>query len=212
MNSYEPRAKTKKSNQRNQQKRKTTAHRASHDTQHDTLPVLTIPNDGEEVIAVTVKEQPLKGAGGAKVWVADEAPSRRLGGGQLISLRNSSGATGPGLLTAITDLRQHWITWSVSGSQETVRVQVPVPWTDMTGVGAIAHARHFSALPALPSPHKDATPNATTTDGSYPYESNIPENEKQQLEDRLNGITKRKWEWGPEEERKRRRRRPSQPE
>ena len=144
--------------------------------------------------------------------MVDKAPSRKLGEGQLISLRNSRGETGPGLLSSVTDLRQHWITWSISGGPETARVQVPIKWTDMTGVRAVAHAKHFRALPALPSPHKDTKPNATTADEDYPYTTNIPDSEQKNLEDRLSEITKRKWEWGPEGERKRRKQTEEKPE
>ena len=202
MNTYTPREKqTIRPKTRKQPKKKTT-----HAPQTHYLPTLTTPNNGEAVIAVTVKELPLKGEGGAKTWVVDEAPSRRLGNGQLVSLKNSQGETGPGLLSAITDLRQHWITWSVSGGPEKVRVQIPIPWADMTGVGAMAHAKLFNTLPPHPAPHQDATPDTSIAEGQYPYAYDIGEKEQSELEERLDGITKRKWEWRPERERKRRRR------
>ena len=202
MNTYTPEEKqTISPNPQKKQKKNPT-----HPSQPHRLPTLTMPSNGEPVIAVTVKDLPLKGEGGTKIWAVDEAPSRRLGSGQLISLKNSQGETGPGLLSAITDLRQHWVTWSISGGPEKARVQIPIPWSDMTGVGAVAHAKMFKALPAQPAPHKDATPSPPKPDGQYPYASNVGETERPDLEKRLEGITKRKWEWRPEGERKRRRR------
>ena len=141
------------------------------------------------------------------MWVVDEAPVRRLGHGQLISLQNDDGQTGPGILTAITDLRRHWITWSVAGGPGKTLIRVPVPWTAMTGVEAIAHVKHYQALPASPPPHGAAPPPPIPFDDeqSCPYTHDLDEYERSRLESRLHDITKRKWEWRPEERRTRRR-------
>lgn len=139
------------------------------------------------------------------MWVVDEAPARCLGHGQLISMKKESGQTGPGILSATTDLRQHWITWSVSGGPERVQICVPIPWAALTGVEAVAHAKHFHTLPASPAPHAAAPPLMTannTTD--YPYAQSLNEDERRRLEGRLESITKKCWRWRPEGERRRR--------
>lgn len=169
------------------------------------LPTLTTPSHGESVIPVTVQDLPVKGAGGVRTWVVVEAPRRRVGNGHLIALKNSHGQTGPGLLTSVTELRQHWITWKISGGPEQSQIQIPIPWSDMTGIEAVAHARHFHTLPPIPAPHPNAKPPQQTNDNQYPYETSLENTTKETLESRLDEITKRKWEWRPEKEQKRRR-------
>lgn len=174
-------------------------------TMHTFLPCLSTPSNGEPVVAVRVQREPSIDDKKTLVWVADEEPARRLGRGQLISMQNEHGTTGPGLLTAITDLRQHWVTWTVNGGPETCRIRVPIPWTSMTGVEAIAHVRHFHSLPQSPPCHDKARPKAITNNNEYPYDNNLDENERQRLESRLDEITKRTGEWKSGEQRKRRR-------
>ena len=169
------------------------------------LPQLSIASHGETVIMVMVQDAPVAEGRGQTVWVVDEEPARRLGNGQLIQMANKSGHTGPGLLTAITGLHRHWITWSISGGPEKAQIRIPVPWTAMTGVEAIAHAKHFRSLPAIPAPHRQAPPPTSSGDETYPYHRDLDKEEQRRLEERLEAITKRKWEWKPEAERKRRR-------
>ncbi|EPS95246.1 hypothetical protein FOMPIDRAFT_1054321 [Fomitopsis schrenkii] len=172
------------------------------------LPTLSLPHNGETVIAVTVLENPIAKGRGELEWVVNEPPSRRLGHGQLISIKNTSRESGPGLLTSVTDLSRHWVTWAVSGGPAQYRLRVPVPWAAMTGVEAIAHDNHFRSLPDRPPPHQLTMhiPNILATDAS-PYDLALSPGDLANLETRLNGITQRRWEWRPENERKRRRRR-----
>lgn len=169
------------------------------------LPILSIPHNGETVIAVTVLDDPITGKKGVQEWVADEPPSRRLGQGQLVMMKNTSGVSGPGLLTAVTDLRRHWVTWAVSGGPGQCRLSVPIPWSAMTGVEAIAHAKHYQSLPELPVPHHRTLDilNVTSPNKS-PYDLALNPEEIASLESRLDEITQRQWEWRPESERKRR--------
>ena len=120
-------------------------------------------------------------------------------------MANKSGCTGPGLLTAIVELRQHWVTWAVSGGPTKCHLRIPVSWTAMTGVEAIAHVKHYQKLPATPAPHPLAVP--TTHDDNFkacPYTHSLTEEERDRLATRLDEITSRKWEWRPEGERRRR--------
>ncbi|EPS94922.1 hypothetical protein FOMPIDRAFT_1054682 [Fomitopsis schrenkii] len=201
--------------------------------QNPPLPTLTLPDNGEPVIAVRVRDEIAKSEGRIPVWVADEQPARRLGHGQLISLENDGGKTGLGLLTSITDLRQHWVTWTVTsgpmtpcgqaaqsdptGPSEPValggtppggptqcRLRVPIPWTSMTGIEAVAHAKHYHALPPSPPPHHRAQPPSSPENNTYPYHHTLDPSERRGLETRLEGITRRRWEWRPVEERRRR--------
>lgn len=175
-------------------------------------PILSHPTNGEAVVPVKVLATPEKGKKRVWVWVVDEAPRRRLGYGQLIDIQSANGSSGPGLLSTITDLRQHWVTWTVSGGPEPCYIRVPVPWTSMNGVEAIAHARLYPTLPSDPPPHRDAQPppapsTSVDTPPLSPYDYDPNETERARLEDRLHAITEPKWTWRPEEERGQRRRR-----
>ncbi|EPS97915.1 hypothetical protein FOMPIDRAFT_1051982 [Fomitopsis schrenkii] len=169
------------------------------------LPPLLLPDNGEPIITVQVRNDPATDEGRVPIWVADEQPARKLGHGQLISLKNESGNTGPGLLTAITDLRQHWVTWTVSGGPTQCWLRVPIPWSALTGVEAVAHAKHFQALPHTPPPHRLAPPNPSAdVNHPYPYQHALEAEELNRLEARLESITRKKWEWKPVGERRRR--------
>lgn len=169
------------------------------------LPLLSTPSHGETVIVVRVQQEQCCEDRRSPAWVVDEKPARKLGRGQLVLLTNNSGRTGPGLLTAITDLRQHWVTWSVSGGPHRVWIRIPIPWTSMTGVEAVAHAKHFCTLPSSPAPHPSATPTRSDETDPYPYDQHLDDEEHTRLTARLEAITQKKWEWKPEQERKRRR-------
>lgn len=187
------------------------------------LPTLTHPDNGETVVAVKVLAQPVAGEKGCWVWVVEEPPSRRLGYGQLVSIQSSNGESGPGLLTSITDLRQHWITWEVAGgpadrteeepadgskanpTKSRTKIRIPTPWTSLSGVEAVAHARHYHALPQSPAPHHNAQPPPrNANEQQSPYDYDLREDEKKSLESRLDTITRKKWQWKPEGERRRR--------
>lgn len=172
-------------------------------------PTLSHPTNGETVVTVKVLDAPEPGEKRSWVWVVDEAPSRRLGYGQLIIIQNTNGSSGPGLLTTITDLRQHWVTWTVSGGPAQCRIRVPVPWTSMSGIEAVAHARHYPTLPKVPPPHRDAhppPPRQTKTTPLSPYSYDLNDIERTDMASRLDAITERKWTWRPEGERGQRRR------
>ena len=165
---------------------------------HYTLPALDLPDSGEPVIVLTVLAHPELGYGRSLTWIVDKQPSRRIGYGQLVSLRtSSSGSSGTGMLTSVTDLRRHWITWTVASGAIKCRVRVPISWSVMHGVEAIAHAKHYHILPSTPPPHRDdpvaRIPSHST---SYPYQHDITPEEQQHLSEKLEGITRKKWHWG----------------
>ncbi|EPS97600.1 hypothetical protein FOMPIDRAFT_82354 [Fomitopsis schrenkii] len=173
------------------------------------LPTLSLPHNNETVITVKVLDEPTARTKGILEWMTDEPPARRLGNGQLISMRNSSGETGPGLLSAVADLRKHWITWTVSGGPARCHLSVPIPWAAMTGVEAVAHTRHYRSLPDLPAPHRHTLNIPHILDATQlesPYDTALDRSELDNLESRLQSITQKRWEWRPEGERVRRKR------
>ncbi|EPT01619.1 hypothetical protein FOMPIDRAFT_1048514 [Fomitopsis schrenkii] len=168
----------------------------THVTTTPSLPTLSLPHNDETVVVVKVLDEPKARTGGILEWMVDEPPARRLGRGQLISLKNTSGETGPGLLTAVTDLHRHWITWTISGGPTQYRLSIPVPWTAMTGVEAVAHTKHYHLLPDLPPPHSlTINPNHPLEGLSSPYDTSLSREETENLESRLQSITQKCWEW-----------------
>ena len=153
------------------------------------LPRLKFPNDGERVIAVKVLLRPFVGRAGYTTWVVDERPARRVGHGQLVELYTHHARSGIGMLSAITDLTRHWVTWTIVGSQTKCSLRVPVPWAVMSGIEGVAHVKHYKSLPALPPPHRAVAPGIDDGE-SNPYSLALTEDELQLSEDRLDGITR----------------------
>ena len=162
------------------------------------LPPLHMPDFGEPVITLHVRHIPVTDRSNLLTWVVEQRPRRRIGYGQLVSLRTPDGQSGIGLIASATDLRRHWITWHITSDEATCKVQIPIPWSDLSGIEAAAHIKHYRHLPALPPPHKDdaSARNCTPATTTYPYDTKIPPHERKALYERLETITKKRWQWG----------------
>ncbi|KAH9915982.1 uncharacterized protein B0H18DRAFT_1124525 [Fomitopsis serialis] len=86
-------------------------------------------------------------------WVVDNRPRHQLACSTLVKLRTSTQLSGVGRLAQIVTLRKHWATFSITGSQVTCSLRVPIPWTRLSALESHAHTKHYPNLPSTPRPH-----------------------------------------------------------
>ncbi|EPS95044.1 hypothetical protein FOMPIDRAFT_117309 [Fomitopsis schrenkii] len=169
---------------------KTLSPRGDQSGAHYALPPLSLGDMGEPVIVLAVRKHPELGHGRSLTWIVDERPNRRVGYGHLVSLRTQSGSTGTGMLEAITSLSRYWVTWTVSDDRNRCAVRIPISWSELTGIAAVAHAKHYDTLPRLPPPHTaDPVARLTPQHTTYPYDSNLTTEERVLLNTKLRSIT-----------------------
>ena len=139
------------------------------------LPRLTVRRrKGEEVIAVIVHHTPENNGEGFLVWLVDERPAQQLRKGVAVRLSISANTNGVGRLSAISGMSKHWVSFKVSGSHDTCRLRVPVPWVALTAIEGHAHTCHYRALAALPAPHRTFSIDpiiALSDDSPYEFET-----------------------------------------
>ena len=101
---------------------------------------------------IKVLDHPRVNGKGQQTWTVDEEPVSTLQCNSLVILYNSSYESGIGRLSAIVDLRRHWVTFTVAGAQYPAFLRVPAPWTTLEGLAAFSYSAHFNSLPFLPGP------------------------------------------------------------
>lgn len=152
--------------------------------------LLLLHNDEHQAVNVVVLPIPTIEQGRGLTWIVDKRPQKQVGTGQLITLSTGGRTTGVGRLASVTDLRQHWITWSVSGARNELRIRVPIPWANLTGVESVAHAKHYKSLPSIPLPHPDFAKNPAIAQATEsPYEFELDERSAAKLSRHLDRIT-----------------------
>lgn len=161
-----------------------------------TLPTLNIPDVGEPIIRFNVLPYPSTDQSRLLTWTVDERPSRKVRFGQLVSMWTPRSRSGTGMLTAITDLRRYWVTWTVSCDTAKCKIRIPISWTVLPKLEATAHEKHYLALPNTPQPHHSDPILETSFTTTYPYQHEVTPEEKKTLEGKLETITRRKWQWG----------------
>ncbi|EPS93441.1 hypothetical protein FOMPIDRAFT_1055960 [Fomitopsis schrenkii] len=161
------------------------------------LPPLELPDVGETIIPLHVLPLPTADQGALLIWTVDERPSRKVRYGQLVSMRTPESHTGIGMLTAVSELRRYWITWTVSSDSARCKICIPTSWTVLSGVEAVAHEKHYITLPSSPPPHReDPIWRLPSFVIPYPYKTDTTPDEKELMHKKLEAITMRKWQWG----------------
>ncbi|KAH9832458.1 uncharacterized protein C8Q71DRAFT_860855 [Rhodofomes roseus] len=149
----------------------------------DNLPASTITQ-------VKIAPKPIFGGGRGLTWVADERPASQLKKGSLISLSTASETSGIGKLSAISDLRRHWVTFTVTGADLPCNLRVPIPWSSLDDLESFTHQRNYFDLNNSPPPHTSFHHiPAFNNEEENPYEFEITDNEIDSLEDRIAQIT-----------------------
>lgn len=163
---------------------------------HFKLPQFDIPDYGEPIILLHTLSTPVAAKGPILTWMVDEKPARRIRYGLLVSIRTKQGDSGTGLVSAVVEMRRHWITWMVSSGAAKCHVQIPVPWCSLSAIEVVAHEKHYRDLFRTPRAHRDdparALPSVSTL---YPYKHHITPEERGLLEERLARITRRHHQW-----------------
>ncbi|TFY68499.1 hypothetical protein EVJ58_g965 [Rhodofomes roseus] len=154
------------------------------------LPNLQLPHDPADALEVRVQRQPAIGEGEGLTWIVDEQPRIRLGKDQHITLIIGDTRSGVGRITHVTDMRRHWVTWTVDGGPKKCSLRVPVPWALLSDLEGLAHTRHYPSLPPLPAPHPIYRNNPLITRSTTtPYEFDIKTNTHDAVAEALNKIT-----------------------
>ncbi|KAH9841159.1 uncharacterized protein C8Q71DRAFT_855004 [Rhodofomes roseus] len=159
-----------------------------------TLPSFSPLYNGQNELIIEVIILPYPAAYGItdtrRTWTADVEPPAPLKKGSLITLITDSGSSGTGLLSAICELRRHWVTFSISGATPPCNLRVPVPWTRLDGLEGFTHQNHYQSLSDFPPPHhalRHAHPKVGPHE--YPYARNANEDEIDEFKNRLARIT-----------------------
>ncbi|KAH9913052.1 uncharacterized protein B0H18DRAFT_960623 [Fomitopsis serialis] len=154
------------------------------------LPSLHITNDNDaaEVVRVRVQQRPVWGGRGY-TWIVDQHPTQQLGRGTLISIQNESGQSGTGRLSSASDLRRHWITFTVAGASPPCNLRVPIPWATLGTLESYTHTTHYATLADLPPPHSSFLNNPAFSEATdNPYEFELWDVDTETLEKRISLI------------------------
>ncbi|KAH9837265.1 uncharacterized protein C8Q71DRAFT_723553 [Rhodofomes roseus] len=155
------------------------------------LPSLDLPPTDEPTIIIKVLPHPIigRGIGRGLTWTADERPAEQLKKGKSIKLCTTTQTSGLGRLSAISDLRRHWVTFAVAGAAQPCNLRVPIPWAALGDLEGFTHQYHYFSLPSLPPPHHTFTNRpAFQNDSENPYEFDIEEDEIPSLANRIANI------------------------
>ena len=143
------------------------------------------------LIRVNVLNCPRFPVGGGTIWTVDEEPASPLQSGTLIILYNDNGDSGIGRISAVTDLRQHWVTFTLAGASPPAYVRTPVVWAKLADLAAHTHSVYFNELPPYPGPPEKVR-RRLCKEGHHnepPMERTIP-GEDGSIEARITKITR----------------------
>ncbi|TFY57610.1 hypothetical protein EVJ58_g6918 [Rhodofomes roseus] len=154
------------------------------------LPSLSIATTGEPVTAVRVLPHAEIGNSRGLTWTLDERPAAQLQKGSLITMSAGSEVTGIGRLSAVMDLRRHWVTFAVAGGNLPCDIRVPIPWAILEGLESFTHQHHYFDLKNDPPPHASFHDIPAFQDTNYnPYEFDLEEKDITSYMRRIADIT-----------------------
>ncbi|KAH9843019.1 uncharacterized protein C8Q71DRAFT_720401 [Rhodofomes roseus] len=156
------------------------------------LPSFSLPPTNDTSITVRVLPLPIvgKGLGPGLTWTIDERPAEQLEKGRRVIFSTDAQTSGLGNLSAISDLRRHWVTFIVTGADKPCSLRVPIPWASLGDLEGYTHQHHYFNLPNLPPPHPSfAERPAFQNEKENPYEFDIEEDDIPSLAKRITNIT-----------------------
>ncbi|TFY56882.1 hypothetical protein EVJ58_g7372 [Rhodofomes roseus] len=118
------------------------------------LPSLSLPPEGLPTMTVKVLPYPITRNECGPTWVANERPMAQIQKGSRITICTDAQSSGIGCLSAITDLRRHWVTFAIVGAQHPCNLRVPIPWAVLDGLESFTHQKHYFDLAKEPPPHR----------------------------------------------------------
>ncbi|TFY52422.1 hypothetical protein EVJ58_g10030 [Rhodofomes roseus] len=154
------------------------------------LPTLSIADTGEPVIATSVLPHAEIGNSRGLTWTVNERPAAQLQKGRLITMSTGGEVTGIGRLSAVMDLRRHWVTFAVTGANLPCDIRVPIPWAILEGLESFTHQHHYFSLNNTPPPHASFRDIPAFHDIHYnPYEFDLEEKDIASYTRRIATIT-----------------------
>ncbi|KAH9838425.1 uncharacterized protein C8Q71DRAFT_722610 [Rhodofomes roseus] len=154
------------------------------------LPSLSIEDTGEPVISIHVQPHAEIGNSRGLTWTMNERPAEQLQKGRLITMSAGGEVTGIGRLSAVMDLRRHWVTFAVSGANLPCDIRVPIPWAILEGLESFTHQYHYFGLNNNPPPHTSFRDIPAFHDTNYnPYEFDIEDEDIASYTRRIADIT-----------------------
>ena len=127
------------------------------------------------MLRVQVLDHPRVDKRGGQTWTIDEEPTSALSLDDLIIFYTPTHESGIGRISAITDLRQHWVTFTIAGASPPTKLRIPVAWANLDDLAAFTYKNLFHSLPALPGPHR-ALRNIPGTNRNTPKQTETTEN------------------------------------
>ena len=127
------------------------------------LPILnaTTNDPKARLVRIKVLDRPRMSKNEGTTWTTEEEPVAGLRIGMLVILHTSINESGIGRISAVSDLRQHWVTFTLAGAKNPTHLRTPVIWTILEDLAAFAHSTYFQSLPALPGPPQRTGRGAT---------------------------------------------------
>lgn len=129
-------------------------HRTQHNTTTYPLPNLhTTTNDIHvRLIRVKVLNRPRLQTREGTTWTVDEEPASPIHVGGLVILYNDNGESGIGRVSSATDLRQHWVTFTLAGAENPTYLRSPTVWARLDDLVAYTYTTLFHTLLPYPEP------------------------------------------------------------
>lgn len=172
-------------------------HDADNSSIHIPLPDFrSLPcTDGRNVVEARVLPRPRFGKG--TTWTVDEKPDKPVRRGAYVTFRTPTERTaGLGRISAVTDLRRHWVTFAITGATLPCNIRLPISWAKLDDLERYTHRKYYFDLPPDPRPHESLRddPRLEAAD-IYPYDVGNPgeEGDANEMEERVAKITNCGW-------------------
>ncbi|KAH9926013.1 uncharacterized protein B0H18DRAFT_954902 [Fomitopsis serialis] len=142
------------------------------------LPILHPSHNASNPLTIEVDGIPERN-GATWTWTVKKRPLSQIEAGQPVVLITGGSRSGTGLIEAVSELRRHWITWSLAGSPGIYGIRAPTSWSRLAGRDRTIHTTLYHLLPPLPPPHLSLTSNMLIRESNEsPYEFESDEEEE----------------------------------
>ena len=121
-----------------------------------------------KLLRIKVLTRPRLHRGKGLTWTVDEEPASRIQVGTLVILYTETEESGIGRVSSVTDLRQHWVTFTLAGAENPTHLRVPAVWSKLEDLAAYTFTNYFHALPPYPEAPAAARSRAYTSADRVP--------------------------------------------
>lgn len=149
--------------------------------------------DVVDVVEARVLPCPRFGNRKGTTWTVDEKPDRPVRRGGYVTLRTPTEQTaGVGRISAVTDLRRHWVTFAITGATLPCNIRLPISWAVLDDLERYTHRKYYFDLPPDPRPHESLRDDPRfEAEDIYPYADGQPreDGDASEMEQRVARIT-----------------------